>query len=235
MKIIMKTKTVLSYLAFFGGLALLISCLCIWRGETTADNIFYLNLVVSCAAYSLFFGNLLLSKQSDNSDKAGSWGIKWTAIILYPVAAITAIIFLAPYAFLVQLMVHLGLGLLLLIVFVAVLGITAKVRSVATEQKVTREGIQAMKRAMSSVQDALLDNPDVPANFRHKVEEIEQALRYLSPSDSAEAADLEDRFVETATDIQIGLSAFDMNRERLEMLIQKLDRLHNQRKHTYSN
>lgn len=230
----MKTKTILSYLAFFGGLALLISCLCIWRGETTADNVFYLNLVVSCAAYSLFFGNLLLSRPSDNTDKSGSWGIKWFAIILYPIAAVAAIILLAPFAFLIQLMVHLGLGLLLLIVFVAVFGITAKVKSVATEQKATREGIQAMKRAISSVQDAILDNPDIPANFRHKVDEIEQALRYLSPSDSADAAELEDRFVETATDIQIGLSAFEMNRERLEISLQKLDRLQNQRKNTYS-
>lgn len=233
----MDKKTLMSYVAFGGGLALIVACLFIWRGESTPDNVFILNLLVSVAAYSLFFGNLFLVKpvSKDNDSKVGSWGAKWITVTLYPILAIAALLLLKQCSFALQLMVQLGLVFLVVLSFLGVFSITSKVQSVAQEQKVVIEGVQTMKRAMSSIQDALIDSPDVPGNYRQKISEIEQALRFISPSDSVEARELESKFVQIASEIEIGLSSFHMNRERLETALLKLDRVLMQRKNTYSN
>lgn len=233
----MDKKTLMSYVAFGGGLALVVACLFIWRGETTPNNVFVLNLLVSVFAYSLFFGNLFLVKpvSKDNDSKVGSWGLKWYTVTLYPIVAVIAMIILKQCPFAVQLIVQLVLVFLLIVSFLGVFSITSKVQSVAQEQKAVIEGVQTMKRAMTSIQDALMDCPDVPGNYRQKITEIEQALRFISPSDSAHARELEFKFVQIASEIEIGLPAFHMNRERLETALLKLDRVLTQRKNTYSN
>ena len=231
----MNLKKILSYAAFFFGLAILVACMFIWGGEK--NNVFYLNLSVFVVAYCMFFGPLLMghSQSADDENKIGSWGLKWLVLTLYPIAAVAAVFLMVSLAFAIQLMVHLGLLLLLLLSFVAITAITSKVRSINSEQKAARAGVQLMKRAMAAIQDKLVECPDVPANYKHKLDEIEQALRFISPSDSPEAAEFEDRFVETATEIKIGLPAFHMNKERMETAVIRLDRLINQRKNTYSN
>lgn len=233
----MNKRSILSYAVFFGGMALLIACLSIWKGEDTPTNVFVLNLIVSVLAYSLFFGNLFLGKSvtKDNDSKVGGWGLKWVTVTLYPIFAVVAILVMAAFPFLVQLMVHLGLLLCLGIAFLATSSIVAKVQQVDVEQKAIIAGVQRMKSAMASVQDAILDSPDVPANYRQKLNEVEQALRFISPSDNLQAIDLENKFVQIASEIEIGLPAFAMNKERLENLLLKLERVLNQRKNTYSN
>lgn len=233
----MNKKSILSYVAFFGGMALLIACLSIWKGEDTPTNVFVLNMIVSVFAYSLFFGNLFLGKAvtKDNDSKIGGWGSKWLTVTLYPVIAVLAIFLLASFPFMVQLMVHLGLLFFLVIAFLTTASLVAKVEQVNDEQKAIIAGVQRMKSAMASVQDAVLDSPELPANYRQKLSEIEQALRFISPSDNPQATDLENKFVQIASEIEIGLPAFAMNKERLENLLLKLERVLNQRKNTYSN
>ena len=43
----MNKRSILSYAVFFGGMALLIACLSIWKGEDTPTNVFVLNLIIS--------------------------------------------------------------------------------------------------------------------------------------------------------------------------------------------
>jgi hypothetical protein len=64
---------------------------------------------------------------------------------------------------------------------------------------------------------------------------MDQALRFISPSDSQQARDYEEKFVQTAFDIQVAMKSFEMNADRIEVMLQKLDRIYNQRKNTYSN
>ena len=87
----MNLKKILSYAAFFFGLAILVACMFIWGGEK--NNVFYLNLSVFVVAYCMFFGPLLMghSQSADDENKIGSWGLKWLVLTLYPIAAVAAV------------------------------------------------------------------------------------------------------------------------------------------------
>ena len=236
----MKAKNLLLYAVFLGGLALLVSFFFIWRGESTPDNIFYLNLAVSVVSYLVVAGNLLLRDFRTKENKGGvigAWGVKWVVMTAYPIVAIGAMLLMSFFGlgFTFQLFVHLILLLMLALGFAGVFAVSGKINAVQAKQDNDRNGVLEMKRAISKIQDAIFDCPEVTPQFKSKINEIEQALRYVSPSDSQMAKDYEEKFIETAFEIQAAMHSFSMNAERINVMLQKLDRIFNQRKNTYSN
>lgn len=233
----MNNKRIFSWIAFGGGLAFLIACFFIWRGESTPNDIFSLNLIVAMIAYGLFFGNLFLGNTLSKNDnhKVGSMGLKWMALTSYPIAAVLVMILLASATFVLQLMVQIALLLILAAVFISVFAIDNQVQGVAKEQMAAINGVQIMKNAMSSLHDTIIEHPEVPGTYQQKLDEISQSLKFISPSDNPQAVDIESRFADTAMEIQVGIPAFHMNRERLEIALARLERLAIQRKNTYSN
>lgn len=215
---------------------MLIACFFLWRKETTSDEIFYLRLAVSSLVYCIFFLDLFGKwiNPKDPSQKAvGSLGIKWIVVGIYCVIAILALLLFSGASFKLQLIIQLFILLLLVLGFVAVHSVSDKVSDVYHEQKAAKSGIEKMKKAMTSIHDRLIECPDVPHDYRSKLAEIQDSLRYISPADNAEAAEFEERFVEVAKGIEAGLSAFSMNQERLNIELQKLERLYQQRKQLY--
>jgi hypothetical protein len=236
----MKAKNILLYTVFFGGLALLVSFFFVWRGESTPDNIFYLNLAVGVITYLVVAGTLLLrdsrAKESEGS-MIGAWGVKWVVLTAYPIASIGAMLLMSflGLGFTFQLFVHIILILLLAAGFAGVFATSDKIRSVQAKQDNDRNGVLEMKRAISDIQDAILDCPEATPQFKNRINEMDQALRFISPSDSQQARDYQEKFVQTAFDIQVAMKSFEMNADRIEVMLQKLDRIYNQRKNTYSN
>lgn len=236
----MKAKNILLHTVFWGGLALLVAFFFIWRGESTPDNIFYLNLAVSVITYLVVAGNLLLRESRTKESEGhviGAWGVKWVILTAYPIASIGAMLLMALFGlgFTFQLFVHIILLLMLAGGFAGVFAASDKIRSVQEKQDADRNGVLEMKRAVSDLQDALLECQEATPQVKSKIKELDQALRYVSPSDSQQAKEYEEKFVQTAFEIQVALKSFEMNADRIEVLLQKLDRLYNQRKNTYSN
>ena len=236
----MKAKNLLLYAVFLGGLALLVSFFFIWRGESTPDNIFYLNLAVSVITYLVVAGTFLLrdAKTKENEGSViGTWGVKWTVLTIYPLVSIGAMLLMSflGLGFTVQLFVHIIILILLALGFAGVFATSEKINAVQAKQDQDRNGVLEMKRAISDLQDAILDCPEATPQFKNRVNEIDQALRFISPSDSQLAKDYEEKFVQTAFDIQVAIKSFAMNADRIEVMLQKLDRIYNQRKNTYSN
>lgn len=232
----MRKKTLFSTVAFIGGLGLLIACFFLWRKETTPDDIFYLRLVVSSLVYCIFFLDLFGKwiNPKDPSQKAvGSLGIKWIVVGIYCAAAILALLLFAGASFKLQLIIQLFILLLLVFGFVAVHSVSDKVADVYQEQKIAKSGIERMKKAMTAIHDKLIECGDVPADYKSRLTEIQDSLRYLSPADNPEAIEFEDRFVDVAKEIETGLPSFAMNQERLNVGLQKLERLFQQRKQLY--
>lgn len=233
----MNAKTIMTYLAYVGGLILVIAGFFLWRGDAP-DTVFYLNMSVSAFMYMLFFGDLLFS-WIDVSDRAqkqiGSLGIKWVVIGLYIVAATVAMFALAGHSFKLQLVVQIALLISLMLGFVASFSAADKVSEVYAEQDSARRGVEKMRAAMEKINNSLMQCNDVPTVYKNKLSEIEENLRYLSPSNNLQAAEHEARFEHIANDIAIALPAYGMNEERLQALLLQLENAYRQRKNTYSN
>lgn len=236
----MKTKSVFSILAFLGGLCVLVVSFFIWKGDT-ANNIFTLDLLVSMLVYCLLMKDLLTPwiDLGDKSQKQiGSIGIMWFTITVYAVAAVAAMLvfrFLLPAVFNIQLIVQLVLVFLLACGMIASVSGASKSHEVQLKEKADRDGVRSMKSSMMHVQETLAACSDIPSECVDRIREMEDSLRFLSPCDTQEARELEERFVRLAADLAIALPAYKMNADSASATLQKMEFILKQRKNSYSN
>ena len=236
----MDSKKILSVIAIIGGEALLVTAFFLFKGETP-DNIFILNLVVSSLIYCLMFFDVLIPwiAPGDRSGKRlGSMGIRWVFTGIYTVAAI-ALMLLAnlvfEWEFQIQLIAHCALAFVLLLSIVGLMHASDKISSVYAEQQEQRRGLDSIKMAVSALSDKAALEPGLPEIYREKVALIEESVRFISPSDSPEAAELESRIEETVRELTACLHDSATYSGRLDQLILKVERQLQKRKSVYSN
>lgn len=195
----MNTKNLLSWLALILGAAIIIGAFFIFAKDAPCD-LFVLNLSVSLLIYALFFVDVLVPwvNWSDRSkNRIGSIGLRWFVTWIYAILAIAAMLLcnkVYDVEFPVQLIVHGSLLLILILGFSAVLHASDKVTSVYVKEETMQFGVTEMRRAMSELKDVMCGLPDIPDAIRDRVMRLEEDLRYISPSNNPEAADMEQRF-----------------------------------------
>jgi hypothetical protein len=91
-----------------------------------------------------------------------------------------------------------------------------------------------MKKAMVILKDKINDTANLPENFIQRINSLEENLRFISPSDSSEAHNLERSFVETLNEIKFAVSNYSMNEEQIRNNLNKLERIYQNRKNIYS-
>jgi hypothetical protein len=138
-------------------------------------------------------------------------------------------------SFTFQLIVHCGLLFFLFLWFLLSQHSADKVAEVYHEQTAQRSGILEMKRAMRNLKDKINDTAGLPESFVKQVTALEGNLRFISPTNSNEAYDLERQFVNIINDISYAISDFSMNESAIESNLKKVERIYNNRKSVYSN
>ncbi|MDR1526710.1 MAG: hypothetical protein LBS46_03440 [Dysgonamonadaceae bacterium] len=236
----MNTKNILSWLLLLFGEAIIIAAFILFRGNTP-DNILLLNLVVSSLVYGLFFCNFRtpwIDLQDKHQKRVGAIGISWFAMWLYAIAAIGVMLatnFAYELSFALQLLIHCGL-LFFLFLFVLLSRYSSdKVAAVYLDQTANRHGISEMQKAMLALTDQISDTADLPDRFVQKVYSLEESLRFISPTENAEAHELENSFVRTIDSIRFALQDYSLNAEQIENNLKKCERLYHNRKSIYSN
>ncbi|MDR0939636.1 MAG: hypothetical protein LBN29_09890 [Mediterranea sp.] len=236
----MDTKKTLSGLALLGGEAIIIAVFILF-GSDLPGKLLVLNIVVSSLIYVLLFMDVLVPwvDLGDKSGrKIGSLGIRWLLTGLYAFAAIAVMLMgnlFFDWTFEAQIIAHCILVFLLVLGFVASMSASDKVAEVYREEVRSRDGINAMKTAMRDLRDKMSETPDLPRSFGERVESLEERLRFVSPSNSQEAYDLESSFAKTVNDIARAISNFQMNEEAIGNNLNKLERIYQNRKAVYSN
>ena len=232
-------KRVLSWGAFGLGIVLIIGGWFLWGDRTIVPN-FVLNIVVSIIMYCLLFLDLLISwrKPEDKSDsRIGNTGLRWTVTFIYIVAAIVIMIVSSnkDLEFVTRLFWQGGALVLLIAGLALVMFSASNIKKVDTDQRVVRAGVDIMRRELKNLHYDTLDKGDVPQELVSRINTLIEEMRFVSPSNSEEAKDLENRFVELVGKARFMVSSYTFNAEAFAAEISKMERVFKDRKSTYSN
>ncbi|MFM7683777.1 MAG: hypothetical protein ACKO7P_13710, partial [Bacteroidota bacterium] len=197
----MNAKKIFSlFIALFGEALIIFGF--IHFGKNLQSEILTLNIVVSSIIYCLVFVDFIFpwANLKDKAQKQiGSIGLRWFFTYLYIALAIAAMVIfntMKPIHFINQILIH---GILF---FVVLLGLflafssSDKVREVYFEEKQNRDRTDEMKKATKELQLKLDAMNNIPPEIISRINELQENLRYLSPSNNNEALVLESKFVE---------------------------------------
>lgn len=198
------------------------------------QNIMILDTVVLSIIWWVFSFDLIrpIISEGDHAPEVGSLGIRWQGQLLYAFLAIVFGILAAYYSlkFEYQLLGQGGLFGILVLTWLFSLMAKKKVSEVASAETKALDGRAQMKIAVREVQDALFDSPEAPDDIRRAIEEIEGQLRYITPCSNPEALAYEQKFIQLAHEIAIGLPHAKIEGESLRANVSRLQRTLAQRK-----
>ncbi|MBP7152137.1 MAG: hypothetical protein KBA43_05680 [Paludibacteraceae bacterium] len=235
----MDTKKILSFIALLGGEAIIIAAFILFRGSLATD-ILVLNVVVSSIIYGLFFLDIIVPWIDLNDKmgrKVGSLGVRWFFTWSYGITAIAVMLvgnLAYEWSFTLQIIIHCVLLFFLILGFVASLHSREKVQEVYQQETFNRNGINEMKMAMRGLKDKMIDSPNLPDYFIREINKLEDSLRFISPTENADAQGLEQQFISVINDIEFAISNFSMNEESIGRNLKKAVRIYQSRKNIYS-
>ena len=227
----MNTKTTLSWFAFLFGEAIIIASFFLWKGDTQ-NNIFVLNLIVSSIIYLLFFVDILIPwiKLNDKAHRqVGSIGLRWVISWGYAFLAICTMLicnltFETPFE--LQLIIHCCLLLLLILGFVGVLHSSSKMVEIYEQESFNSQIINEIKHALTSLKNILLEYPDLPEPDIQRINNLEENIRYIAPSNNPEARTLEKQLLDIINDITIAIPNFKINKDSITASLKKAERVY---------
>ncbi len=236
----MSLKRILSIAAFLLGEAIIVAGFYLLGGGMP-DGEFRLNLIVSTIIYCALFVDVLvpwISSRDKSQKSVGSIGVRWIVTWIYAICAI-AIMLIARYAveipFKTQVIIHSALLLMLLLGFIAVLHSSDKVSETYSQEARCRRGLDEMKKAAAALKDAALTSGGVPSGCMAAITELEESLRYISPSNAPEAYTLEVQFAEVVKRITYAVSDYPLNKEKIESDLKRAGQIYQSLKSIYSN
>ena len=235
----MNTRRKLSLIALVLGEILLITAFLL-LGTNLATNILILNIVVASLVYALFFIDVLfpwihLGKQQPI--EVGSLGVRWFFTWIYAFAAIGVMLcanIFFSWFFVLQFVIQTTLIFLLILGMIAVLSAADRVGEVTIFENSIGAGISEMKQVMNNLKIQIGTLPDLPENLVHRINSLNENLRYISPANTIEAREIENLFCQEANNILIVISNYKYNTTTIENHLKKMEMLYQNRKSVYS-
>lgn len=199
-------------------------------GASLDDDVRILDIVVSCIVFTqlvefFFFPLIDISKKAHK--EVGMMGIHFTSINTYfvAVAAIMAAGIYWDLSFKLQLLLQLGALLLLVLGRVATLHAGDKVEQVYQNEQILMDGKQMLKNAMAELMDKVAETDGLVPELKDRLTEVQESVRFVSPSASAEARNLIAQFTSTTANIAVMLRDLKLNAPQLEQEIGRLERI----------
>jgi hypothetical protein len=235
----MDTKKIFSIFLLLLGEALIIIGF-LYFGKNLTQNILALNIIVSSIIYLLWFVEKFIP-MVDLKDKAhkgiGSIGLKWLFTFLYAAAAIgTMVVFntVKPVDLYTQIIIHGILFFLLLVGLYFVFYTSQKVGEVFIEETTNCSRIDEMKKATREIKIKADLTKNIPSDINIRVTELLENLRFISPSNDAEAMNLESQYLKEIRDLQDCLFFNPLNYDKSIEILQKCEQTYSERKRIYS-
>jgi hypothetical protein len=140
-----------------------------------------------------------------------------------------------PIHFTNQIIIHGILFFLLLLGLFMAFSSSDKVREVYFEEKQNRDRIDEMKKVTKELQLKLDAMNNIPAEIVDRINELQENLRYLSPSNSSDSVGLESKFVEEVRVLSNCFADNPLNMEKIISNIKNCERTYKERKQVFSN
>jgi hypothetical protein len=237
----MSTKRIISLLLLLFGETLIIVGFRHF-GRNLPSEVLALNIVVSSIIFVLYFIVKIIpwfNFKDISQIGIGSIGPRWFITFFYILLAIGAMIFfntVEPIViFATQIIVHsILLFLLLLGLFMAV-SASGKVQDVFVEERQRFDRIDEMKKTTKEVQLKLNQMPNIPTDIITKMSEIQENLRFISPSNNYGAIELEGNFITQMKAVKNCLFESPLKFDIIIENIKNCENTYNERKQIYSN
>lgn len=203
-------------------------------GGSTPGDILWLNIVVTSIVFWLLatsFGLRPINLSDPTQKQAGGLGLRWFTIMLYSILAIGFIVGCGIYTldgkphveFSKQIVVQLVLFFLLLVGFLSSYAATQKTGQVYHREQNIKRGKVELKYALADLSYLADSNPEIPAHVRATMRELADETRYITPSDSLRANELDERIFAIANRLRGNLRGpYELNRQDIEQLLPQL-------------
>ncbi|MEI6822449.1 MAG: hypothetical protein WCL51_10965 [Bacteroidota bacterium] len=227
------------FILIFGEALIIVSFL--YFGKNLSTDLLVLNTIVSSIIYSLYFIDIIIPwiDFNDKSHKTiGSIGIRWVFTFIYMILAIGVMIFFNTYKPLhitLQLIVHSGLFFFLLLGLSMAVSASGKVKEIYIEEKQNRDHIDEMKKITKEVQLKFDQMTNIPDDIISKVNELQESLRYISPTNNVEAIELESKYVNQMRIVSNCLIENPLDFDKIIENINNCKRNYKERKQIFSN
>jgi hypothetical protein len=234
----MNLKNILSRGAFALGFVLVI---CGWLlfGDRSDKGVFVLDIIVSLFVYSVLFSDFLISwyrPEDKTQRRIVNLGLRWGATTFYAMVAISIIVLshIFSWPFGVILFAH-GIAIVLLIVGCSLIVHSASnIASVTHQHDIVLAGLDMMRREVKALHYDIMDKGTIPTEISQRVAQLVEDMRFISPANSEDARDLEQRFVDIIGRVRIMVTSFTLNNEELAAELSKAERILKERKATFS-
>ena len=106
---------------------------------------------------------------------------------------------------------------------------------VDTVQREERAGVELMRRELKALHYDVMDKGGIPQEIISRINNLLEEMRFISPSNSDEAKELEDYFVNVVGRARLMVSSYTLEAEALAAEVAKIERVLKDRKSVYSN
>jgi hypothetical protein len=232
-------KTFSLLLALFGEALIIFFFLYFFKN--TQIEVLILNIFVSTIIYCLLFADLIfpwVNLKDKTQKQIGSIGIRWFFTYSYLILAIGAMVYFnneKPTHFAYQLMIH---GILLFIILLGLFisfSTSEKVSEVYFEEKENRDRIDELKKATKELILKVDSMSNIPSEIKTRINELQENLRYLSPTNNIESIRIESKFIEEVRALKNCFLDNPLNIEIINDNIKNCERTYKERKQIFSN
>jgi len=204
-------------------------------GSMLDDNIKLLDIVVSCVIFTQFaefFFFPLIDTSKGAQKEVGMMGLHFVSVSICIMASI-AIMLWGIYwhlSFTLQVILQLGVLFLLLLGRVFTLQAGDKVEQVYEREQNMMSGKLSMKETMADLMDTVSQTADLSPELKGRLGELQDAIRFVSPSASGDAANLESQFIRIAKNLESMLRNPSLNAGQLQTEVSQMERILARRK-----
>lgn len=230
-------KKALLWLVLLGGIGAIIATFLCFDLGFAADNVRYLSLVASVLAYALFFSDLIvpsLSLDEKSQKSIAGLGIRWFVTLFYAVTVAVAVVVMNMYnlSFAAQAIIHAILLLGLVLSIVGVMSAISVASSVHKQEQMIRQDITDLKGAIRRLK-IKMTGCELPEDIITRINLWNENLRYLSPSKSDDAHQIEQQMTSEVEMLERMVSNYTLNETRILKSINTLEGLYTTRKSIY--
>ncbi len=236
----MKASKLLTILAWLVGEAIILFSFYQWGGGMERD-IRILNAGVSAWLFFLLFVDTLIpwiNLRGKSGADVSSLGGRMLFLTLYIVAAVAAIIVcntVLPCVFLVQALIQGILLFLFIIGLIIILSIGERTASVHQEEQSVRQQLVNLRQVADQLKLALGASTGIAPQQAARLQALADNIRYISPSQQAEAHALEADFAAVVRELIVILGNPTAYANVLDSKIAQAELLYQQRKMLYFN
>lgn len=192
------TSKILSILFLIGGLGIIIAAFFLLLKSYQEEDIFYLNLVVTCLVYSLIVLRLfdVLGSVDKVAQNSSGYGLKWYGIWFYAPFALGIVVasIIIKLSFNFCLIAHLVLLFILLLFFFLGSLVKNNVNEVIGKIEARKSNLKEI-----AAQIALLDMQNklnVDSSYQELIDKLRENVRFITASDNPVAVALENKLIE---------------------------------------